>query len=361
MAHKKAGGSSRNGRDSARPSSRRQEVRRSSRSSPATSSSASAARNGTPGANVGMGKDHTLFATADGRVRFLTRQGRAFVSVSTGPRGRRINGESETKELPPASHRPGGSKLQLGPIRPSSRSERQGRWDATSLRRFLGLERAHRIGARPCFPTSPVTMFPAGNRRLWLRWPPPRRRTSHRAPGRRESCRGDDGANSASLRRRTRRKRFVFMARHPMPTAMGCSSPSRRKGGRTPDRRASASVRARTSGRPHLGYWLGIPSWGQGYATEAARALIDAFFAYGDGTRAHGLGAGHQPGLPPRAREMRLRLQGSGLIELPARGRTLPVEHFRLDRRAWESLKTWGHSGLVPDPGRTRRGPALAL
>jgi large subunit ribosomal protein L27 len=31
--------------------------------------------------NVGMGKDHTLFATADGRVRFLTRAGRAFVSV----------------------------------------------------------------------------------------------------------------------------------------------------------------------------------------------------------------------------------------------------------------------------------------
>ncbi len=33
------------------------------------------------GANVGMGKDHTLFATTDGRVRFLTKQGRAFVSV----------------------------------------------------------------------------------------------------------------------------------------------------------------------------------------------------------------------------------------------------------------------------------------
>jgi large subunit ribosomal protein L27 len=28
-----------------------------------------------------MGKDHTLFATADGRVRFVTKSGRAFVSV----------------------------------------------------------------------------------------------------------------------------------------------------------------------------------------------------------------------------------------------------------------------------------------
>jgi large subunit ribosomal protein L27 len=34
-----------------------------------------------PGANVGIGKDHTLFALADGRVRFLTKSGRAFVSV----------------------------------------------------------------------------------------------------------------------------------------------------------------------------------------------------------------------------------------------------------------------------------------
>jgi large subunit ribosomal protein L27 len=32
--------------------------------------------------NVGMGKDHTLFALVDGRVRFGTRAGRAFVSVA---------------------------------------------------------------------------------------------------------------------------------------------------------------------------------------------------------------------------------------------------------------------------------------
>jgi large subunit ribosomal protein L27 len=34
-----------------------------------------------PGVNVGMGKDHTLFATSHGRVRFGTKAGRAFVSV----------------------------------------------------------------------------------------------------------------------------------------------------------------------------------------------------------------------------------------------------------------------------------------
>jgi large subunit ribosomal protein L27 len=31
--------------------------------------------------NIGMGKDHTLFALVDGRVRFGTKAGRAFVSI----------------------------------------------------------------------------------------------------------------------------------------------------------------------------------------------------------------------------------------------------------------------------------------
>jgi len=81
MAHKKAGGSSRNGRDTA---GRRLGVK-------AFGGEAVIAGNiicrqrGTkwhPGRNVGMGKDHTLFALIDGRVQFNTKaKGRTFVSV----------------------------------------------------------------------------------------------------------------------------------------------------------------------------------------------------------------------------------------------------------------------------------------
>jgi len=83
MAHKKAGGSSRNGRDSA---GQRLGVK-------IFGGQAIAAGNiivrqrGTqfhPGENVGMGKDHTLFATANGHVAF--REGfkrRTYVSVIT--------------------------------------------------------------------------------------------------------------------------------------------------------------------------------------------------------------------------------------------------------------------------------------
>ncbi len=80
MAHKKAGGSSRNGRDS---ESKRLGVKRFGDQA-VVAGNIIIRQRGTKwhaGANVGMGKDHTLFATADGRVRFLTKQGRAFVSV----------------------------------------------------------------------------------------------------------------------------------------------------------------------------------------------------------------------------------------------------------------------------------------
>jgi large subunit ribosomal protein L27 len=80
MAHKKAGGSSRNGRDS---DGRRLGVKKFG-SQEVIPGNIIVRQRGTkfhPGANVGMGKDHTLFALTEGRVLFGVRQGRAFVSV----------------------------------------------------------------------------------------------------------------------------------------------------------------------------------------------------------------------------------------------------------------------------------------
>ena len=80
MAHKKSGGSSRNGRDS---ESKRLGVKKFG-GERALAGNIIVRQRGTKfhaGTNVGVGKDHTLFATADGRVRFLTRSGRAYVSV----------------------------------------------------------------------------------------------------------------------------------------------------------------------------------------------------------------------------------------------------------------------------------------
>jgi large subunit ribosomal protein L27 len=82
MAHKKAGGSSRNGRDS---ESKRLGVK-SYGGELIRAGSIIVRQRGTvihPGVNVGIGKDHTLFALVDGHVKFLVRgpQKRQMVSV----------------------------------------------------------------------------------------------------------------------------------------------------------------------------------------------------------------------------------------------------------------------------------------
>ena len=81
MAHKKAGGSSNNGRDSA---GRRLGVKKSGGQAVIPGNIIIRQR-GTkfyPGDNVGMGKDHTIFAKADGLVAFTTKRNkRTFVSV----------------------------------------------------------------------------------------------------------------------------------------------------------------------------------------------------------------------------------------------------------------------------------------
>jgi large subunit ribosomal protein L27 len=81
MAHKKAGGSSRNGRDS---EAKRLGVKLFG-GQDAVAGNILARQRGTKwhaGQNVGIGKDHTLFALVDGKVEFRTKaKGRVFVSV----------------------------------------------------------------------------------------------------------------------------------------------------------------------------------------------------------------------------------------------------------------------------------------
>ncbi len=81
MAHKKAGGSSRNGRDS---ESKRLGVKKFGGEA-VTAGNIIVRQRGTrwyPGANVGCGKDHTLFALTDGRVNFRDgKLGRKYVHV----------------------------------------------------------------------------------------------------------------------------------------------------------------------------------------------------------------------------------------------------------------------------------------
>jgi len=81
MAHKKSGGSSRNGRDSA---GQRLGVKKFG-GEKVLAGNIIVRQRGTkfwPGVNVGLGRDHTLFATAAGSVKFTTkRDDRTYVSI----------------------------------------------------------------------------------------------------------------------------------------------------------------------------------------------------------------------------------------------------------------------------------------
>ncbi len=91
-----------------------------------------------------------------------------------------------------------------------------------------------------------------------------------------------------------------------------------------------------------LGYWLGEPYWNQGYVTEAAHALIDMVFRTRDVEQ-----------IDARCRVMNIpsrrviqkcgfQFQATGMVQSLAVGGMVPVEWYRLDRKTWVSLKSWG-------------------
>ena len=93
-----------------------------------------------------------------------------------------------------------------------------------------------------------------------------------------------------------------------------------------------------------LGYWLGVEHWGQGFGTEAARAVIDFFFEESD---AEHLIAGARVANPASRNILeKCGFQWSGveLHRFEALGSSTPVDCFRLTRGVWSSLKNWGSS-----------------
>ena len=98
----------------------------------------------------------------------------------------------------------------------------------------------------------------------------------------------------------------------------------------------------RREGVAEIGYWLGVPFWGSGYATEAARAVIDhSFGELGHET----LAAGARVNNPASRRVLEkcgFQWTGVGLYRIRAINSSAPFDRFRLDRGLWASLKAWG-------------------
>lgn len=89
-----------------------------------------------------------------------------------------------------------------------------------------------------------------------------------------------------------------------------------------------------------LGYWIGQPYWGGGYATEAAHALVDLAF------RATGIERLHVSCRVLNGASRRVihkcgfQYVGQGMIDSIAAGR-VAVERYMLDRGTWVALRSW--------------------
>jgi RimJ/RimL family protein N-acetyltransferase len=96
------------------------------------------------------------------------------------------------------------------------------------------------------------------------------------------------------------------------------------------------------SGTAEIGYVFHPEVWGEGFATEAIQALIDVVFTLTSYDEIRADARVVNPASQRVLQKCGFAYDGSGLLELAARGGLFPVDHFRLDRKAWRSLKGWG-------------------
>jgi RimJ/RimL family protein N-acetyltransferase len=95
---------------------------------------------------------------------------------------------------------------------------------------------------------------------------------------------------------------------------------------------------------PELGYWLGVEHWGQGFGTEAARAMID--FTFEEFDIEHLISGARIANPASRNILEKCGFQWSGveLHRFEALRSSTPVDRFRLARSVWSSLKRWNNS-----------------
>lgn len=93
---------------------------------------------------------------------------------------------------------------------------------------------------------------------------------------------------------------------------------------------------------PELGYWLGVDHWGRGFATEAARAVIDYTFEAFEVDRMVSGARVVNPASRNVLEKCGFQWTGVELHRFTALGSSTPVDRFRLTRGIWSSLKHWG-------------------
>lgn len=201
-------------------------------------------------------------------------------------------------------------------------------------------------------------VFRLETRRLWLRWPVLA-----------------DAAAVSEVAGRSDVAEMTLQVPHPYP--LGEAS-RRIEAWREANERGSRLVLALTGrreagqapfgvveaepfeGAAKLGILLAPERWGAGYGTEALQAIIDALFLLTDLPRVTGWARVVNPAARRLLERCGFAYEGTELRAAPARGGMLPCDLFRLDRKAWRSLKQWSAPAMpvsAPAGGRGASRP----
>ena len=113
----------------------------------------------------------------------------------------------------------------------------------------------------------------------------------------------------------------------------------------------TVSLMPRDGERFVVGYWIGRPFWGKGYATEAVQAMIDLAFAR-LGVDAVAATTRVTNGSSRRVLEKcGFQFAGQGMGPSLFHRGMVPIDRFRLERSIWTSLKSWASNGADAGAG----------
>lgn len=109
------------------------------------------------------------------------------------------------------------------------------------------------------------------------------------------------------------------------------------------------SLMPRDGERFVVGYWIGRPYWGRGYATEATQAILDLAFG-GLGVDAVAATTRVTNGASRRVLEKcGFQYAGQGMGPSLFHRGMVPIDRFRLERSIWTALKNWAAKGIADD------------
>ncbi|HZU87756.1 MAG TPA: GNAT family N-acetyltransferase [Stellaceae bacterium] len=176
-------------------------------------------------------------------------------------------------------------------------------------------------------------VFRLETRRLWLRWP----RAGDAPAIQRYSSKWEVARYTARIPHpypAGEAERYILAARQANAAGQDLIlAIASNRGKREPF--GMISLESRLEGRLTLGYALAPEAWGKGYATEAARAIIDASFLLTHAVEI--LATARIENLASRRvlEKCGFVHQGVGREGAPARGGLVDIDRFRLERSAW--------------------------